>query len=71
MLLYQNYKNSCVEIIKEVDCEDNTLIGTLKEKFDFTYNNEDCIFCNDLHLIMEQFDKGKIKLELESIHHLN
>jgi hypothetical protein len=66
-LLYQTYKDSCVEIIKEVDVEDNSLLGTLKEKFDFTYSNDDCIICSDLHSIMETFDKGKIKLELENM----
>lgn len=66
-LLMENYTDKCVEIEKHIDIEDNSLIANLKEKYDFTYNNEDVILCSELHANMSVFDKGKIALELNSI----
>lgn len=66
-LILENYKNLCVDVIPELDVEDNSLLGTLQEKFEFTYNNDDIISCEVLHEKLGCFDKGKIKLELNAM----
>jgi hypothetical protein len=66
-LIFQNYSDKCVEIKKSFDIEDNTLLGSIHEKYELTYNKDDCILCNDVHSEMNSFDKGKIALELNAM----
>jgi hypothetical protein len=66
-LTFMNYFNKCVEIRKSADIEDNSLLGAIHEKYELTYNNEDCILCNDIHTELNGFDKGKIALELNAM----
>lgn len=66
-LILQHYNNSPVEIEKQIDVEDNSLLGTINDKFLLTYDQNDMILCNDLHAELASFDKGKIKLELEAM----
>jgi hypothetical protein len=66
-LTFMNYFNKCVEIRKSADIEDNSLLGAIHEKYELTYNNDDCILCNDIHTELNGFDKGKIALELNAM----
>lgn len=66
-LIFQNYTKTSVEIPKMLNVEDNSLLGSLKQTFEFTYNNDDCILCSELYAIMNSFDKGKITLELNAL----
>lgn len=66
-LILQHYSHSSVEIPKLLNVEDNSLLGCLKDTFEFSYNNDDCILCNDLHAVLNSFDKGKIALELSAL----
>lgn len=66
-LILMNYSDKCVEIEKSVDIEDNTLLGSIHERYELTYNKEDVILCSELHAEMASFDKGKIALELNAM----
>lgn len=66
-LILQNYSLQSVEIPKILNIEDNSLLGCLKNMFEFTYNNDDCILSSDLHSLMSSFDKGKVTLELNAL----
>jgi hypothetical protein len=66
-LLMQNYNTNVVSVENTLNIEDNTLLGQLKEKFEFTYNVNDIIMCSRVQEIMCEFDKGKIVLELSNL----
>ena len=67
-LLYMNYSQSCVELDKAiVDVEDNTLLGSINNQYELTYNKDDVVLCSDLHAELSTFDKGKITLELNAM----
>jgi hypothetical protein len=66
-LLYQHYSDTLVEMEKSVDVEDNTLLGSINERYILTYNRDDVVLCSDLHAVMATFDKGKIALELSAM----
>jgi hypothetical protein len=67
-LLYMNYSQSCVELDKAiVDVEDNTLLGSINNQYELTYNKDDIVLCSDLHADLSIFDKGKITLELNAM----
>lgn len=68
-LLYQNYKDYPVSIKKDIsgDEEDLSLLGQLKENFEFTYDETNVELCSDVNTILNNFDKGKIQNELNAI----
>lgn len=67
-LLYMNYSHSCVELDKTiVDVEDNTLLGSINNQYELTYNKDDVVLCSDLQADFSTFDKGKITLELNAM----
>jgi len=65
-LIYLNYSDTCVNIKKDINYEECTLLNCLEETFEFTYNNNDIIPCSDVNTILNSFDKGKIVLELKN-----
>lgn len=66
-LIYTHYSNKVVEIEKSLDIEDNSLLGTLYEKYKITYDVNDIVLCSDLHNDLQLFDKKKIENELKEI----
>jgi hypothetical protein len=68
-LLFQNYKDYPVSINKNIteDEEDLSLLGQLKETFEFTYDENNIELCSDVNSILNNFDKGKIQNELNAI----
>jgi hypothetical protein len=66
-LILMNYSVNCVEIEKSVDVEDNTLLGSIHERYELTFKEDDVIICSELHAEMSAFDKGKIGLELNAM----
>ena len=65
-LLYSNYKETKVDISKDIVTEDNSLLNTLKEKFILTGKQDDVMEIKEVYSILDTFDKGKITLELNS-----
>jgi len=63
-LMLTHYRTTPVEVPKHCDVEDNTLLGALHEKFEFTHRDTDKIVCAEVYAIMKDFDRGKVTLEL-------
>jgi len=66
-LLYQSYKNTPVSINKTVEEEDFSLLGQLKEYYEFTYDNANIELCSDVNIVLGSFDKGKVINELNAL----
>jgi hypothetical protein len=63
-LLFENYKNIPVAVEKEINEDDDSLLGKIKELIEITNNSEDFYPCETIHKLLSAFDKQKIKNEL-------
>lgn len=56
-----------MEIKKQIDVEDNTLIGALKSTLSFSHQQEHYELVSEICSLLSSFDKGKINLELNAM----
>jgi hypothetical protein len=63
-LVFQNYTKNSVPIIRDESSEEIDLPQLLEETFDITHNPEDMMSCEEVCLMLPDYDKRKIVLEL-------
>ena len=68
-IIMQYYTDKSVPIIREIDTEENTLLGRLNDIFEFTYKDDDdnCLLCKEVYLKIEEYDNKKITTELNAM----
>ena len=68
MILMNNYRETPVIVKTEITESDNMyLLPAIRQLYDITNDDKDCVICRDLHNSLETFDKEKIKFELEEL----
>lgn len=67
MLIYENYVNEKISIVKEIHEESNVLIDLIHEHFIITNKVDDCELCADVYAYLSKEDKKKINNELLSL----
>lgn len=66
-LIFQNYKSYPVHIENDIEIQGNNLLMNIYEKFIITNNKEDVLTIEYVNSSLCDFDKGKIKLELQNL----
>lgn len=66
-LILRSYKTEKVPIIRDVSTEQNGLLSRIESIFDLTYNKNDIIPVKDIYSSLPDFDKKKIKTELNAM----
>lgn len=67
-LLYDNYEDKQVEITRDIEeLEQNDLLKNLLSKFEITNKNDDTLYIKVVIDEMNNFDKGKLKTELQNM----
>jgi len=66
-LLYENFKNEPVSILKTEEIEDVSLLGKIRELYTISNNNDNIIPCEEVYSSLSDFDKKKIDNELLSM----
>lgn len=66
-IIMESYTNDKVSIIKDIDTEENTLLGRLNEIFEFTYKETDIMQTKEVYSKIEEYDNKKIKEELKAM----
>jgi hypothetical protein len=66
-LIYSSYQNQAVPIIRTYDEERATLMDSVLANFNITKSKNDIILCNDVHDILEDWNKAKIKTLLHAL----
>ena len=63
--LYKSYRNEGVAVVKHAEEEQDGMLATLKELFEFT-KDDTPILVSDVVSLMGDFDKKKVEAELQS-----
>lgn len=64
-LIYESYKKEGVSVVKHAEDEQDSMLATLKELFEFT-KDDTPILVSEVTSLMAGFDKKKIEAELQS-----
>jgi hypothetical protein len=64
-LVIDNYCNVSVPIKREESSEEINLPNLLEETFEITHNQDDIMHCEEVYLMLPDYDKKKITLELD------
>ena len=64
-LIYESYRNEGVAVVKHAEEEQDSMLATLKELFEFT-KDDTPILVSEVVSLMKNFDKKKIEAELQS-----
>lgn len=64
-LIYESYRNEGVSVVKHAEEEQDGMLATLKELFEFT-KDDTPILVSDVVSLMGCFDKKKVEAELQS-----
>lgn len=64
-LIYESYRNEGVAVVKHAEEEQDGMLATLKELFEFT-KDDTPILVSDVVSLMGDFDKKKVEAELQS-----
>ena len=64
-LIYESYMNEGVAVVKHAEEEQDGMLATLKELFEFT-KDDSPILVSEVVSLMRNFDKKKVEAELQS-----
>jgi hypothetical protein len=64
-LIYESYRNEGVAVVKHAEEEQDGMLATLKELFEFT-KDDTPILVSEVVSLMRNFDKKKVEAELQS-----
>ena len=64
-LIYESYRNEGVAVVKHAEEEQDGMLATLKELFEFT-KDDSPILVSEVVSLMRNFDKKKVEAELQS-----